>query len=156
MAKPDEILPSDDSIVVGVAVPTLLEENHHGRHLIFSTWRHFWNIYARSSTQKQVECWNKSKIRALFSQIKSYSSNWRKKDIFWRLCHFDSIKIVFVCTNGEYLLKSQETDQNTKASRKIRHHTIWNTCLGCIDWDIFPVLLFFDQQSCIYSYELWT
>ena len=25
--------------------------------------------------------------------------------------------------------------------------------LECIDWDIFPVLLFFDQQSCIYSYD---
>ena len=41
-----------------------------------------------------------------------------------------SEKIVFVCSNGEYLLKSQETDENTKASRKIRHHTIWDVLIG--------------------------
>ena len=55
-----KILPSDDSIVVGVAVPTLVEENDHGGHLAFANSNQFRRICSRSLAQKQVKNRGKS------------------------------------------------------------------------------------------------
>ena len=49
-----KILPSDDSTVVGVAVPTLVEEKDHGSHLAVANNNQNRGIGARSQTQKQV------------------------------------------------------------------------------------------------------
>ena len=57
-----KILPSDDSIVVGVAVPTLVEEKDHGGHLAFAKCNQFRKICSRGSTEKQVGKQNKSQI----------------------------------------------------------------------------------------------
>ena len=57
-----KILPSDDSIVVGIAVPTLVVEKDHGSHLAFVDSNQFRRICSRSLPKKQVKNWGKSQI----------------------------------------------------------------------------------------------